>query len=116
MKVRSDAVTDDTRRKLEELDLQVSEPFNGEVTITFPDGMDIITMLDSIGVKIGALPETGHIEILNNSPEVQAQLEQLGLTTMDFEGKVVLDSNDPEVQERMIALGLLVQEGADGEV
>ncbi|MGV3114128.1 phage tail tape measure protein [Corynebacterium freneyi] len=116
VKVASDAVTADTRRELEELGLQVSQPFNGEVTVTFPDGMDIVTMLDAIGVKIGALPETGHIEILNNSPEVQAQLEQLGLTTMDFEGKVVLDSNDPEVMERMIALGLLVREDKTGQV
>ncbi|MFC3850070.1 phage tail tape measure protein [Corynebacterium hansenii] len=116
IRVEADAVTDETRKKLEEMGLKVSEPFNGEVTVTFPDGMDIITMLDAIGVKIDALPESGYIEIKNNSPEVQAQLEQLGLTTMDFEGKVVLNSNDPEVQERMIALGLLVREGADGEV
>ena len=116
VKVRSDAITDDTRRKLEELDLQVSEPFNGEVTISFPDGMDIVTMLDSLGVQIERLPE-GHIGITNDSPEVREQLGLLGLTVSELpDGNIIIDSNDPEVQERMIALGLLVREDKTGEV
>lgn len=116
VKVRSDAITDDTRRKLEELDLQVSEPFNGEVTITFPDGMDIVTMLDSLGVQIETLPD-GHIGITNDSPEVREQLGLLGLTVSELpDGSIIIDSNDPQVQERMIALGLLVKDEMTGEV
>lgn len=116
VKVRSDAITDDTRRKLEELDLQVSEPFNGEVTITFPDGMDIVTMLDSLGVQIETLPD-GHIGITNDSPEVREQLGMLGLTVAELpDGSIIIDSNDPQVQERMIALGLLVREDKTGSV
>ena len=116
IRVAADAVTEDTRKKLEELGLQVSQPFNGEVTVSFPDGMDIVTMLDSIGVQIEKLP-SGHISISNDSPEVRAQLEQLGLKVAELpDGRVIIDSNDPQVQERMIALGLLVREDKTGEV
>ncbi|QXA54245.1 phage tail tape measure protein [Corynebacterium freneyi] len=116
VKVASDAVTADTRRELEELGLQVSQPFNGEVTVTFPDGMDIVTMLDAIGVQIEKLPD-GHIGITNDSPEVREQLERLGLKVAELpDGQVIIDSNDPEVMERMIALGLLVQDEMTGEI
>ncbi len=116
VKVASDAVTADTRRELEELGLQVSQPFNGEVTVTFPDGMDIVTMLDAIGVQIETLPD-GHIGITNDSPEVRQQLEQLGLKVAELpDGSIIIDSNDPEVMERMIALGLLVRDDMTGSV
>lgn len=115
LKVEADAVTEDTRAKLEELGLKVSEPMNGEVTVTFPDGAEIVSTLESIGIKLGSL-DGGYIEIQNNSPEVVAQLDELGLKVVDHEGHVVIDSNDEEVAQRMVELGLLVESPISGQL
>lgn len=115
LKVEADAVTEKTRAKLEELGLKVSEPMNGEVTVTFPDGAEIVSTLESIGIKLGAL-DGGYIEIQNNSPEVAAQLEELGLKVVDHKGHVVIDSNDEEVAQRMVELGLLVESPISGQL
>lgn len=113
--VEADAVTDETRAKLEELGLKVSEPLNGEVTVTFPAGAEIVSMLEAIGIKLGTLPG-GYIEIQNNSPEVEAQLAELGLSVTDHEGHVVIDSNAEDVQQRMVELGLLVESPISGRL
>ncbi|MEJ6019879.1 phage tail tape measure protein [Corynebacterium sp. H113] len=116
LKVQSDAVTDETRKKLEDIGLEVSKPLNGEVTVTFPEGMDIVTMLQELGVQIETLPD-GHIAITNDSPEVRESLEMLGLAVTTLpDGQVIIDSNDPEVRDRMVALGLLVENPLTGEL
>lgn len=114
--VESDAITDTTKAQLEELGIMVSEPFEGEVTLTFPDGHDVVSMLQEIGAEIAVLP-SGHIEITNDSPEVRAALEELGLRVTELpSGEVVIDSNDEEVMQRMLELGLLVEDPLTGEV
>lgn len=116
IQVRADAVTDETRKALEDIGAQVSQPFEGKVTVTFPDGLSAIEMLERMGVQLSEL--NGHIVVdQGNLPEVQSKLEELGLkvTTLPT-GEVVINSNDPEVRDRMIQLGILVSDPKTGTV
>lgn len=114
--VKADAVTGDTLQKLEDMHVQVSDPFNNEVTLTFPNGVAIKQVLEEIGIKVEALPD-GYIGISDNSEETIANLKKLGLETETLpDGQVVIKSNTPEEQEKMIKLGILVRDGATGQV
>ncbi|ALA68451.1 phage tail tape measure protein [Corynebacterium lactis] len=114
IKVESDAVNEETRAKLEELGAKVTNLPNGEVLVEFSNHLEIVSLLDSLGIKIANFK--GNIEITNNSPEVEAQLEQLGLKVTDYEGHVVIDSNDEEVKQRLIELGLMAEAGVHGDL
>lgn len=116
IKVESDAITDETKQKLEAMGAKVSEPFEGQVTIDFPDAFSIISLLDQMGVKLSSLD--GYIHIDNAEvPGTIEKLDALGLKTKTLPGgKVVIDSNDPDVKTRMIDLGILVKDKRTGEV
>lgn len=114
IKVESDAVNEETRAELKELGAEVTNLPNGEVLVEFSNHLEIVSLLDSLGIKIANFK--GNIEITNNSPEVEAQLEQLGLKVTDYEGHVVIDSNDGEVKQRLIELGLMAEAGVHGDL
>ena len=116
IKVESDAITDETKQKLEAMGAKVSEPFEGQVTIDFPDAFSIISLLDQMGVKLSSLD--GYIHIDNAEvPGTIEKLDALGLKTKTLPGgKVVIDSNDPDVKTRMLDLGILVKDKRTGEV
>jgi tape measure domain-containing protein len=116
IKVESDAITDETKQKLEAMGAKVSEPFEGQVTIDFPDAFSIISLLDQMGVKLSSLD--GYIHIDNAEvPGTIEKLDALGLKTKTLPGgKVVIDSNDPDVKTRMLDLGILVKDRRTGEV
>lgn len=114
--VKADAVTDETRKKLEDIGVKVGQPFEGAVSLEFPNGIAIRQALEEIGIKIEALPD-GHIAITDNSEETISKLQALGLETRTLpDGQVVIKSNTPEEQEKMIKLGILVRDGATGQV
>lgn len=114
--VKADAVTDETRKKLEDIGVKVGPPFEGAVSLEFPNGIAIRQALEEIGIKIEALPD-GHIAITDNSEETISKLKALGLETRTLpDGQVVIKSNTPEEQEKMIKLGILVRDGATGQV
>ncbi|MES3667633.1 phage tail tape measure protein [Corynebacterium diphtheriae] len=114
--VKADAVTDETRKKLEDIGVKVGQPFEGAVSLEFPNGIAIRQALEEIGIKIEALPD-GHIAITDNSEETISKLQALGLETRTLpDGQVVIKSNTPEEQEKMIKLGILVCDGATGQV
>lgn len=113
--VKADAITEETRTKLDEIGAKVGKPFEGHVKIEFPDGISIINYLDQIGIKTKNLD--GYIQIENQSPEIISFLENLGLRVKNLpSGDVVINSNDPEVRARMVELGLLVQDSKSGSV
>jgi tape measure domain-containing protein len=114
--VATDDMTEATRKKLEEIGAEVSEPFNGRVDVTFPEGINILDTLDQIGIK--AKIEDGYIEIAKEDLEAsQEGLDLLNLKTRTLEdGRIVIDSDDEEVRARMLELGMLVETGANGEV
>lgn len=97
----------DTKEKLEELGAEVSKPMNGRVSITFPEGADILSILQGIGIEAERTKD-GYVHIENpDAPECIASLEELNLKTTTLEdGRVVIDSNDPEVQARLEELGM----------
>ena len=113
--VKAGAITEETRAKLNEIGAKLGEPFEGKVKINFPDGVSIISYLDQIGIKTKNLD--GYIHIENQSPEIIAFLETLGLHVKNLpNGDVVINSNDPEVRNRMIELGILVRDPKTGSV
>ncbi|AEK36227.1 signal transduction histidine kinase [Corynebacterium variabile DSM 44702] len=114
--VATDDMTEETRKKLEEIGAEVSEPFQGKVDVTFPEGMNLLDSLGQLGVK--AKIDDGYIQINREDLDgAQEGLELLGLRTKELPGgRIVIDSDDPEVRQRMIDLGILVEAGADGDV
>lgn len=114
--VATDDMTEETRKKLEEIGAEVSEPFQGKVDVTFPEGMNLLDSLGQLGVK--AKIDDGYIQINREDLDgAQEGLELLGLRTRELpDGRIVIDSDDPEVRQRMIDLGMLVEAGADGDV
>lgn len=114
--VTTDDMTEETQKKLEEIGAEVSEPFQGKVDVTFPEGMNLMDSLGQLGVK--AKIDDGYIQINREDLDgAQEGLELLGLRTKELPGgRIVIDSDDPEVRQRMIDLGILVEAGADGEV
>ncbi|MDN6657795.1 MAG: tape measure protein, partial [Acidipropionibacterium jensenii] len=114
--VATDDMTEETRKKLEEIGAEVSEPFQGKVDVTFPEGMNLLDSLGQLGVK--AKIDDGYIQINREDLDgAQEGLELLGLRTKELPGgRIVIDSDDPEVRQRMIDLGMLVEAGADGDV
>lgn len=114
--VKADAVTDETRKKLEEIGVKVGQPFEGAVSLEFPNGVAIRQALEEIGIKVQALPD-GRIGVTDNSEETISKLRKLGFETRTLpDGQVVIKSNTPEEQEKMIKLGILVRDGATGQV
>ncbi|WP_312979481.1 tape measure protein [Corynebacterium sp.] len=114
--VATDDMTEATRKKLEDIGAEVSEPFNGRVDVTFPEGINILDTLDQIGIK--AKIEDGYIEIAKEDLEAsQEGLDLLNLKTRTLEdGRIVIDSDDEEVRARMLELGMLVEDEMTGQV
>lgn len=114
--VATDDMTEATRKKLEDIGAEVSEPFNGRVDVTFPEGINILDTLDQIGIK--AKIEDGYIKIAKEDLDAsQEGLDLLGLKTTELpDGTIVIDSDDEDVRQRMIDLGMLVEDEMTGQV
>ncbi|QNE90253.1 phage tail tape measure protein [Corynebacterium incognita] len=105
--VSADAVTEETRLKMEKLGVKVSEPMNGRVSITMEKGADIPALLDQIGIKLQQTPN-GYIRV--NSDDInkaKSDLDAMNLKTMTLkDGSLAINTNAPEVLERLVQLGL----------
>lgn len=115
LSVSADSVTDDIRKKFEDLRIKVGEPLNGKVNLEFPDGVNIATMLDQIGIKLQN--QNGYIHV--NADDVQgaiAALDTMGIKTTTLpDGSVRIDSDAPEVIDRLVELNLMNKD-SEGKV
>lgn len=111
--VSADEVTTQTRELLEEIGVEVSQPQNGIVTVVFPDGVDIIGMLDHIGIQLSHM-EGGFIEV--DAQDVEAAelaLAELGLATTRLDsGELVIDTNLDDVLDKLVDFGLAEKNAA----
>lgn len=111
VRVESDSLTEETRAKLKEMGAEVHD-LNGVATVTFPEGLNIIKMLDEMGVKLQLL-EGGRLTVEENTPEVMAALDMLGIAANDIDGTLHIDLDDDATRQRLIDLGLAAE--IDGE-
>lgn len=111
-----DSLAPTVRKELEELYGLVAEDHNGQVRITFPDGFDILQMLELMKVKMDFL-EDGRINITDNVPEVIDRLNALGLTVTDEKtGEVFIKDNIATVIDTHKTMREDIERGAKGEV
>ncbi len=104
------------REQFRQLGAEVEEGANGQVKLTFPDGMNIMAMLDQIGAKATTMPD-GRVNLTDNTPEVQQRLIDLGLATRDeMTGDVYMKDNLAEVLSKQMDLKAAVADPATGEV
>lgn len=109
-----DDITTDTMAKLDEIGVK-SRTMNGRVYLEFPDGMDILAMLDQIGIKLESTPD-GYINVHTEDVDAAiADLDTMGIKAHVQDGQLRIDTNAPEVIERLVELGIL-QKDFDGKV
>ncbi|AWB84773.1 phage tail tape measure protein [Corynebacterium liangguodongii] len=104
----------EVREQFRQLGAEVEEGANGEVKLTFPDGMNIMAMLDQIGAKATTMPD-GRVNLSDNTPEVKQRLIDLGLAK-DINGQLVMTDNLSEVMNKQMELGAVVRDPLNGEL
>lgn len=104
------------REEFRELGFEVEEGADGQVRLTFPDGMSIMAVLDEIGAK-ATRDMDGRINLSDNTPEVQQRLIDLGLAVRDEKtGEVRMKDNIAEVMGKQIELEAAVADPMTGEL
>ncbi|MDK8242110.1 tape measure protein [Corynebacterium coyleae] len=110
-----DSMAPAVQKQLEDLRATVErDPITGEVRVTFPEGMNIMAVLDEIGAKAKAMPD-GRVDLSDNTPEVQERLKELGLAT-EIDGKLMLTDNLSEVMGKHMELEAVVEDPMTGEL
>ena len=104
----------EVRKELEELGVEVERMPNGEVKLHFKDGIAITEMIRGIGGEMQLL-ENGQVRLEDNTPEVKARLEELGMTT-EINGELFLKDNLSEVIEKEVELEAAVVDPKTGSV
>lgn len=100
--------------QFKELGATVERGADGKVRVTFPDGMNIMAMLDEIGAKATTMPD-GRVDLSDNSEEVKSRLVQLGLAS-DIDGKLMLKDNLAQVMGEHAELKAVVRDPITGEL
>lgn len=110
------ATYEDTRAKLEDLNLEVSEPKDGRVEITFPNGMDLIGMIDELGGKV-KMGMNGRLDISSNTQEENEELVKLGIAAKDpITGEIFIQEEFQEIIGSLSDIGAIVRDPFTGEV
>src|SRR5699024_7345297 len=103
-------------KDLEELGIEIERMPNGEVKLTFPDGVAVTEMIRGIGGEMQLL-ENGQVRLEDNTPEVKARLEELGMTFVDpITGEVMLKDNFAEILSKEVELEAAVVDPKTGSV
>ncbi|SDR76264.1 phage tail tape measure protein [Corynebacterium timonense] len=111
-----DSMAPAVREQFRELGAEVEEGANGQVKLTFPDGMNIMAMLDEIGAKATRMPD-GRVNLSDNTPEVKQRLIDLGLATQNpVTGEVTLKDNLSELLNKQLDLKAAVQNPITGQL
>lgn len=111
-----DSMAPQVREQFRELGVEVEEGADGQVRLTFPDGMSIMAVLDEIGAK-ATRDMDGRINLSDNTPEVQQRLIDLGLAVRDEKtGEVRMKDNIAEVMGKQIELEAAVADPMTGEL
>ena len=109
-----DSMAPEVREQFRELGAEVEAGADGEVRVTFPDGVNIMAVLDEIGAKAKAMPD-GRVDLSDNTDEVRARLVTLGLAT-EIDGKLMLTDNLSEVMGKQMELEAVVKDDLTGEL
>ncbi len=109
-----DSMAPAVQKQVEELGATVERGADGQVRVTFPDGMNIMAVLDEIGAKAKAMPD-GRVDLSDNTPEVQERLKELGLAT-EIDGKLMLTDNLAEVMGKHREIEAVVEDPLTGEL
>lgn len=105
----------EVKKQFEELGATVErDEITGKVRVTFPDGMNIMAMLDEIGAKATTMPD-GRVDLSDNTEEVKQRLVQLGLAT-EIDGKLVMKDNLAETLGKQRELEAIVADPLTGEL
>ena len=103
-------------KDLEDLGIEIERMPNGEVKLTFPDGVAVTEMIRGIGGEMQLL-ENGQVRLEDNTPEVKARLEELGMTFVDpITGEVMLKDNFAEILGKEVELEAAVVDPKTGSV
>lgn len=116
IKVSAEGI-EEVRGQLEKVGVKVSEPMNGQVSLTFEKGADIPALLDTIGIKLSQTPD-GYIQIhADDLDKASADLDAMGLKVATLpNGHLGIDTNSPEVMARLQELGLAAKSPITGKV
>lgn len=109
-----DSMAPAVQKQVEELGATVERGADGQVRVTFPDGMNIMAVLDEIGAKAKAMPD-GRVDLSDNTPEIQERLKELGLAT-EIDGKLMLTDNLAEVMGKHREIEAVVEDPLTGEL
>ena len=109
-----DSMAPKVREQFRELGAEVEAGADGEVRVTFPDGVNIMAMLDEIGAK-AKTDINGRVDLSDNTDEVKARLVTLGLAT-EIDGKLMLTDNLSEVMGKQMELEAVVKDDLTGEL
>ena len=116
IKVSAEGI-EEVRGQLEKVGVKVSQPMNGEVSLTFEKGADIPALLDTIGIKLSQTQD-GYIQIhADDIAKASADLDAMGIKVMTLpNGHLGIDTNSPEVMARLQELGIAAKNPITGKV
>lgn len=116
IKVSAEGI-EEVRGQLEGVGVKVSQPMNGQVSLTLENGADIPALLDSIGIKLSQTPD-GYIQIhADDLDKASADLDAMGIKVATLpNGHLGIDTNSPEVMARLQELGLAAKNPITGKV
>ena len=109
-----DSMAPEVKKQFEEMGAVVERGVDGKVRVTFPDGMNVMAMLDEIGAKATTLPN-GRVDLSDNTPEVKQRLLELGLAT-EIDGNLVLNDNLSEVLGKQREIEAVIADPMTGEL
>ena len=109
-----DSMAPEVKKQFEEMGATVERGVDGKVRVTFPDGMNVMAMLDEIGAKATTLPN-GRVDLSDNTPEVKQRLLELGLAT-EIDGNLVLNDNLSEVLGKQREIEAVIADPMTGEL
>ena len=100
----------DVKKQFEDLNATVERGADGQVRVTFDDGLNVMAMLDQIGARAKAGID-GRVDLSDNTPEVQERLIQLGIATRDpITGQLMMTDNLAEVMGKQEELGAITRD------
>lgn len=127
--VIEDEGTEDVQEALEKIGADVSDPMNGEVTVTFPNEMDLQGALENIRSQVTEMPEAeirarglnevlGQLETLagnsyeatidvdaSNVDAAVGKLQEVGVAAENIHGEVTIDLNDGGTRDYLMEIG-----------
>lgn len=94
--------------QLDELDIK--SDYDGKtLTVEMDGGAAILETIDQIEGEVSFLPN-GWIDVQSNAPEVNAELEQLGVLELDEEGNYTVKENVGKTLEGLVEMGILAHD------